>query len=185
MKYWVDKDNFLSSDEKVKSREKAIIGYKYTDVIICGKGGWSFCLTDNEINDSIEDRPISLSSMAEKGKDNSGGTDNIFGNMFKIIAKSLLDRKLNEDNENKVNSRNVFNELAAETSLDTARILYGDDAFIKLSHGINIITMFDIGIGKMGILIGALPDYKNPEAIVIWVINYDNFYSKIYIILSK
>lgn len=176
LEYWVDKDKFYSSDKEVKSKEKALLGYKYIDVIICGKGGWSFSLSEKKEKDSIEDRPVSLNSMAEKGKDNKGGADNIFGSMIKIIAKSLLDQKLNENDGNKVNSNTVFNELAAETSLDTARILYGDDTFIKLSHGINIVTLFDIGFGKMGIMIGALPDYKNPKAIVVWVINFANFY---------
>ena len=176
LKYWVERKNIYSSDEKVRSKEKAIMGYKYIDVIICGKGGWSFCFTDDENNDSIEDRPISLPSLSEKGKTNKGVADNVFGSMIKIIAKSILDQKLNEDDGNKVNSNTVFNELAAETSLDTARILYGDDTFIKLSHGINIVTLFDIGFGKMGIMIGALPDYKDPKAIVVWVINFANFY---------
>ncbi len=173
---WLDSDKRYSKDDKIKNKERAIIGYKFTDFTISGKGGWSFCFSDGEKNDSIENRPINLASIGEKGTNNKDSTENVFGSMIKIIAKSLLDKKLNEDKENKVDSRKVANELAVETGFDTIRVFYGDDTFIKLLHGINIMTLFDIGFGKMGFMIVALPDYKNPKAIMVWVINFDNYH---------
>ena len=173
---WLDSDNRFSKDKDIKKKEKSIIGYKLTDVTITGKGGWSFSLSDDVSKDSIENRPISLKSFKEKSKDNKDVSNNVFGNMMKLISKSLLERKQNNNTQNKINSSKVLNEYAVETSLDTIRTLFGDDTFIKMSHGINTITVFDNGFGKFGVMIGAVPDYENPSAIFVWMINFDNFY---------
>ena len=171
---WLNRDNRFSSDQDIKRKEKAIVGNKLTDVTITGNGGWSFSFSDDVSKDSIEDKPINITSFNEKGKDNKETSNNVFGNMMKLISKSLLERRLSS--QNKIDSSKVLNEYAVESSLESIRTLFGDDTFIKMSNGINTITVFDNGFGKFGVMIGAVPNYEKPTAIFVWMINFDNFY---------
>ena len=165
---------------------KDILCSHISDISLSGKEGWSFCSADDPKDDSIEDKKLDLAFFEEK-RNNKKSIKNVtyidedvksqeyfFTFMLKMIVKFLLLRQSENVNSN-TSLDNTTNEIALETSLESVKAFFGEDTFIKISHGINIPIIFDIGFGKFGIMISSLPNFKNPDVVLVWLINIDTF----------
>ena len=184
LKKIIGNENKYSKEDDIKNKVKAIFSCDISDISICGKGGWSFCFSDKE--DSIEDREFDL-SMLEKGKNEKSNSlsyneeqdtsQENYGFLLKLIIKSILTQRLeeNQTSSGKINKNSLTNEMAFTASLDFVKAFFGNDAFVKISHGIDIPIIFKIGLGKFGIMISTYPNLKEPEAIIVWFVIIDTF----------
>ena len=170
---------------------KDILCCHISDISISGKIGWSFCSSDNEKDDSIESNKLDLTFFEEKRKNKIENNTNvksvtyidedvknqeeIFTFMLKMVVKFLLRRQIGGADSEMSLKDSATNEMAIGTSLEVVKAFFGEDTFIKISHGINIPIIFNIGFGKFGLMISSIPNFKNPEAVLVWLINIDTF----------
>ena len=177
---WFDESKAYSQ------KEKDIISFFMADMSISGKKGWSFCFTDEE--DSYTEQDLNVAKMTQGNTDETmasvsyieSNIDNSrkgFGIMLKLFAKALLNSRgegMSLTN-GKIDKSIVFNDLALDTALKTVKTFFGDDKFVEFSHGINIPILLDIGVGNLGIMIIPIPDYKKPEAILVWMFMFNSY----------
>ena len=180
----------LKNVSKVKATKedfsKDILCSHISNVSLSGKNGWCFCSADKPEDDSIENKKMDLSFFEEKRNKNKSlnyvsyidedvkSQEDFFSFMLKMIVKFLLLRRTGNAS-NGASLDNTANELALETSLESVKAFFGEDTFIKITHGINIPIIFDIGFGKFGIMISSLPNFEEPEAVLVWLVNIDTF----------
>ncbi|MBQ2592818.1 MAG: adenylate/guanylate cyclase domain-containing protein, partial [Candidatus Riflebacteria bacterium] len=183
-KKMIDNNN---KSAKVEQISKDIISCHISNVSIRGKAGWSFCSSDNEKEDSFEDKEIDFESFEKKEQENTekkqsslntvsylddyvGGQDDTFGIMLKMVVKFLMNRQSRGNAASKSLKETATDEIAIGTSLEIVKAFFGEDTFIKISHGINIPIIFNIGFGKFGLMISSYPNFKNPEAVFVWLV---------------
>ena len=126
----------------------------------------------NEIENTSSDDILPAVSYLNESIENSTIS---FGLLLKLCARSLLNRRDSGDSLKKIDNSKIANDVAVEAGLGTVKAFFGDDTFVKMSHGINVPVIFNIGFGKFGLMINTVPDYKNPEAIIVWAIAFDTF----------
>ena len=170
---WIDEKNDYTEEEK------SLINFSIADISVSSVEGWNYCYTDTEDKLSgsrakllelkkkmNNDTSPSSASYVEAYSDNSNDS---FGVMLTQVAQSLLSRRGNK----KANlTEDVTNEAAVEAGLKAVRTFFGDDTFIKISHGIDLPTLLNVGIGKLGFYVAPVPSYEKPEFMVVWMINF-------------
>ena len=180
----IENNNKRAKEEQVS---KDIISCHISNVSISGKAGWSFCSSDNENEDSIEDKKMDFESFEKREQENTGkfqsssntvtylddyvgGQDDTFGIMLKMVVKFLMNRQSGGNAAPKSLKDTAADEIAIGTSLEIVKAFFGEDTFIKISHGINIPIILNIGFGKFGLMISSYPNFKNPEAVFVWLV---------------
>jgi hypothetical protein len=128
------------------------------DIAIAGKGGWEY---------------------AASGKNHTESTH--FGSMLKQIARSIVARRRQGGQQREIDSAAIEGEIVVETGLHTVRSLFGDDVFVKLSHGIGLPVLMHVFSGTAGLIIHAVPNIETPDFVMVWLIlfEYESYLSRI------
>ena len=180
----ITNNNKRAREEEIS---KNIMSCHISNVSISGKVGWSFCSSDKEEDDSITDKKMDISSFNQKRQekiDNNqtssnyvtyvddyvAGQEDTFGLMLKMVAKFLMNRQLGEKAAPKSLKDTAADEIAIGTSLEIVKAFFGEDTFIKISHGVDIPIIFNIGFGKFGLMISTVPNFRKPEAVCVWLV---------------
>ena len=179
--------SWLHGDKEYDDFEKEVINFSIADISVSGSQGWSFCYSDTA--DSLDNTGLKLSELNSRENNdklansvsyidsvNNDSRDG-FGVMLKQIALSILNRRgKGRESTGVVNKDMVANEVAVETGLKAVRTFFGDDTFIRISHGINMPTIMNVGVGKLGFFLSPIPDYEKPEFIIVWMVNFSCYH---------
>lgn len=143
---------------KAKMLDRNVFNFVPRDIAIAGKSGWNF---------------------ASSGFDREEATQ--FGTMLSQIARSIVRRRENRTGMDSESAKEMAGEVMVETALQTVRSMFGDDSFIKLSHGLGMPILLDVLSGAAGIIIYPVPSIKNPDFIIVWMIllDYESYLSRI------
>lgn len=136
--------------EQQSQLDENVINFAPRDIAIAGKSGWDF---------------------ASSGKDTDEVTE--FGLMLKQIAKSLVNRRIQSPGQIKIQSDSLKGEMVVETGLQIVRSLFGDDVYIKLSHGVGLPVLMNVLSGTAGIIIHPVPSIEKPEFIMVWMMMFE------------
>ncbi len=179
--------SWLHSEKEYDDFEKEVINFSIADISVSGSQGWSFCYSDTK--DTLDNGGLKLSDI--NGRENNDKLTNSvsyidtindnsrdsFGVMLKQIALSILNRRgKGRETTGVVNKDMVANEVAVETGLKAVRTFFGDDTFIRISHGVNMPTIMNVGVAKLGFYLSPIPDYEQPEFIIVWMVNFSCYH---------
>ena len=93
--------------------------------------------------------------------------------MLQQIARNLASRRNQRLGEVTMRSDAIKGEIVVETGLQTVRSLFGDDVYIKLSHGLGLPIVMNVLSGTAGIIIYPVPTIEKPEYIMVWMVLFD------------
>ncbi|MDD3146397.1 MAG: adenylate/guanylate cyclase domain-containing protein [Candidatus Riflebacteria bacterium] len=140
-------DSWHSQTEKL---DKSVFNFSIRDIAIAGKGGWGFA------SSGINNKPVTQ-----------------FGSMLQQIVLGLMARRTQSGDIASLKGKELSGELAVETGLQIVRSLFGDDVYIRLSHGLGLPVVMNVLSGTVGIVIFPVPSIINPEFIIVWMIMFD------------
>ncbi len=143
---------------KAERLDRNVFNFLPRDIAMAGKGGWNF---------------------ASSGAGREEATQ--FGNMLGQIARSIIRRRSERLSMEDDGAKEMAGSIMVETALQTVRSMFGDDSFIKLSHGLGLPILLDVLSGTVGIVIYPVPSIRDPEFIIVWMVllDYDGFLNRV------
>lgn len=141
---------FSSWFDEYKKIDSKLINFVPKDVVIAGNG-WTHVYS---------------------GNDGSGPSD--FATMLQGIAKNVASKRINTEIKAGIDTSAVQGELIVESGLQTVRSLFGDDVFVSMAHRVEAPVMMSAISGTIGIITHMVPDIKEPEYLVLWMVSFDN-----------
>jgi len=135
---------------QARSLDRSVFNFIPRDIAVAGKSGWDFASSGYNKNDTTE-----------------------FAMMLQQIAGNLASRRNQRLGEVKMRSDSIKGEIVVETGLQTVRSLFGDDVYIKLSHGLGLPIVMNVLSGTAGIIIYPVPTIEKPEYIMVWMVLFD------------
>lgn len=135
---------------QARALDRSVFNFIPRDIAVAGKSGWDFASSGYNKEDTTE-----------------------FAMMLQQIAGNLASRRNQRLGEVKMRSDAIKGEIVVETGLQTVRSLFGDDVYIKLSHGLGLPIVMNVLSGTAGIIIYPVPTIEKPEYIMVWMVLFD------------
>lgn len=139
--------------------DRNVFNFSIQDIAVAGRNGWDYA------SSGIGNKPVTQ-----------------FGTMLQQIARGLMARRSSKLTDTEGLSGNeLTGELVVETGLQTVRSLFGDDVYVRLSHGLGQPVVMNVLSGTAGIVIFPVPSIKDPDFILVWMVmfNFDGYLSRI------
>ncbi len=135
---------------QARTLDRSVFNFIPRDIAVAGKSGWDFASSGYNKNETTE-----------------------FAMMLQQIARNLASRRNQRLGEVTMRSDAIKGEIVVETGLQTVRSLFGDDVYIKLSHGLGLPIVMNVLSGTAGIIIYPVPTIEKPEYIMVWMVLFD------------
>lgn len=109
-------------------------------------------------------------------RSNESGSEGEFSftTLLKQNAQFLMRTVKPEYASQQSDAEALRNEIVLDTALEIVKLMFGDEAYIKMSNAIGIPVMVTVQYGSAGLLVHSVPSFSSPEMIIIWMIMFKN-----------